>query len=95
LENAEGRLKPNIYAQMRFAITESAVAVEIPASALVSDGSHQYVYLERVPGQFVRREVAAGPAREGHVAVLHGLSPGEVVVEEGALLLDNQIMLGR
>jgi RND family efflux transporter MFP subunit len=93
LENADGRLKPNIYAQMRFASQPDPSAVEIAASALVSDGSHQYVYVEGEKGQFTRREIAAGPAREGKVSVLHGLSAGDVVVEEGALLLDNQIAL--
>jgi cobalt-zinc-cadmium efflux system membrane fusion protein len=93
LDNADGRLKPNIYAQMRFAIEATPSAVEIAASALVSDGSHQYVYVESNKGQFTRREIAAGPAREGRVPVMHGISPGEVVVEEGALLLDNQIAL--
>jgi len=93
LDNKDGRLKPNIYAQMRFAIAPNASAVEIAASALVSDGSHQYVYVEGPKGHFGRREIAAGPAREGKVPVLHGLSSGDVVVEEGALLLDNQIAL--
>jgi RND family efflux transporter MFP subunit len=93
LDNKDGHLKPNIYAQMRFASAPNASAVEIAASALVSDGAHQYVYVEGSKGQFARREIAAGPAREGKVPVLHGLSPGDVVVEEGALLLDNQIAL--
>jgi hypothetical protein len=93
LDNAAGRLKPNIYAQMRFASQPDPSAVEIAASALVSDGSHQYVYVEGGKGQFTRREIAAGPAREGRVPVVRGLAAGEVVVEEGALLLDNQIAL--
>jgi hypothetical protein len=49
--------------------------------------------VEGPKGHFGRREIAAGPAREGKVPVLHGLAAGDVVVEEGALLLDNQIAL--
>jgi len=93
LDNAEGLLKPNIYAQMRFATKAIDGAVEIAASALVSDGSHQYVYVQGEKGQFKRREIAAGPAHEGKVPVAHGLVTGEIVVEEGALLLDNQIAI--
>jgi RND family efflux transporter MFP subunit len=93
LDNTEGLLKPNIYAQMRFATKAIEGAVEIAAGAIVSDGSHQYVYVQGEKGQFARREIAAGAAHEGKVPVSHGLAAGEVVVEEGALLLDNQIML--
>jgi RND family efflux transporter MFP subunit len=93
LANPEGLLKPNIYAQMRFSVKPPDTAVEIASTALVSDGSHQYVYVEEVKGKFVRREVAAGPAHEGKAFVTRGLTTGETVVEEGALLLDNQITL--
>jgi RND family efflux transporter MFP subunit len=93
LDNANGLLKPNIYAQMRFATKAVEDGVEIAASALVSDGSHQYVYVQGEKGQFTRREIAAGPAHEGRVPVARGLKSGEVVVEEGALLLDNQIAI--
>jgi cobalt-zinc-cadmium efflux system membrane fusion protein len=93
LPNPDGLLKPNIYAQMRFSVKPPEGAVEIASMALVSDGSHQYVYVEETKGKFVRREVAAGPAHEGKVFVTRGLVAGEAVVEEGALLLDNQISL--
>ncbi len=93
LANPEGLLKPNIYAQMRFSVKASEGDAEIPATALVSDGSHQYVYVEESKGRFVRREIAAGPAHDGIVTVARGLSAGETLVVEGALLLDNQISL--
>lgn len=93
LPNADGLLKPNIYAQMQFSVKAPPGAVEMPASALVSDGTHQYVYVEEAKGRFARREVAASSAHEGKVSVQRGLSVGETVAIEGALLLDNQISL--
>lgn len=93
LPNAEGLLKPNTYAQMQFSVKAPAGAVEMPASALVSDGSHQYVYVEEAKGKFARREVAASSAHEGKVSVQRGLAIGETVAVEGALLLDNQVTL--
>jgi RND family efflux transporter MFP subunit len=93
LANADGKLKPNQYAEMRFKIDLPANAVEVAASALVSDGARQYVYVEEAPGKFVRREVVAGPVRDGSVAISEGLKPGETVVVEGGILLDNQIEL--
>ena len=94
LANPEGQLRPNIYARVRFATRKRPDdAVEIPASALVSDGDRQYVYVEDTAGHFVRREVTTGSAHEGRVPVIRGLARGETIVEEGAILRDNQLAL--
>lgn len=95
LENADGQLRPNIYAQMRFLTRSHEGEVHMPASALVSDGSHQYVYVEDSKGKFARREVAAGPAHDGRIVVSRGVAAGERIVEEGALLLENEIQLAQ
>ncbi len=93
LDNEKHLLKPNVFAQMRFAVEPPTGSGEVAASALVSDGAKQYVYVQSDHGRFTRREVVAGSVREGKVPILSGLKPGEVVVEEGAILLDNQIAL--
>jgi membrane fusion protein, heavy metal efflux system len=93
LTNDKHLLKPNIFAQMRFAVEPPAGSGEVAASALVSDGAEQYVYVQTEHGRFTRRQVVAGSVREGKVPILSGLKPGEVVVEEGAILLDNQVAL--
>jgi RND family efflux transporter MFP subunit len=93
VDNDKRLLKPNIFAQMRFAVAPPEGSGEVKASALVSDGAKQYVYVQAEHGRFIRREVVAGSAREGKVPILSGLKPDEVVVEEGAILLDNQISL--
>jgi len=63
------------------------------ASAVVSDGPKQYAYVLESPGHFVKRSIVAGSERDGRVTVLQGLKAGETVVEQGAVLLDNQIDL--
>jgi RND family efflux transporter MFP subunit len=93
LLNPERVLRPNVYARVRFAAAPVPGSVEVPASALVSNGADQYVYVQSEEGRFVRRAVVAGSARDTRVSILHGLEPGETVVVEGAVLLDNQIDL--
>ena len=95
LSNADHRLRPNVYARVRFSVQETAAAVEIPATAIVSDGERQYVYVQDTPGHFVRREVVAGSAHEGRMPVIKGLASGETIVEDGAILLDNQIEISQ
>jgi RND family efflux transporter MFP subunit len=93
LPNPDGRLKPNQYAEMRFRVAVPASTAEVAATALVSDGATQYVYVQEQPGKLVRRKVVAGPVREGRVIIMSGLAVGETVVEQGGILLDNQIEL--
>lgn len=93
LDNEKHLLKPSVFVQMRFAVEPPHGSGEVAASALVSDGARQYVYVQTDHGRLTRREVIAGSARENRVPILSGLEPGEIVVEEGAILLDNQIAL--
>jgi len=93
LANADRRLRPNVYARVRFSVQQPQATVEIATTAIVSDGEHQYVYVQDSPGHFARREVVAGSAHEGRMPILRGLSPGETIVEDGAILLDNQIQI--
>jgi RND family efflux transporter MFP subunit len=93
LDNADGKLKPNVYAELRFKTTLPEGASEVASSALVSDGANQFVYVQEGEGRFVRRKVVAGPVRDGMVAILEGLKPGETIVEQGSILLENQIAL--
>lgn len=95
LPNDDQKLRANIFAEMRFRVPATDGSVEIEASALVSDGAKQYVYVEAPKGKFSKREVVAGSARGGIVPVFKGLEPGERVVVEGAILLDNQIEMSR
>jgi RND family efflux transporter MFP subunit len=94
LANPDGSLRPNTYARVRFSTESHAGTVEIPATALITDGARQYVYVRDDKGRFARREIIAGASRDGRVPVLSGLAPGETIVDEGGLLLDNQVSLG-
>jgi hypothetical protein len=93
LKNADGRIRPNTFAEVRFLSASPAGSTEIAASALVSDGPKQYVYVQDTPGHFVRRDVIAGAVRDGRISIVSGLKAGDTVVEQGAVLLDNQIDL--
>ena len=93
LDNPGRLLRPNVYARVRFNIEHDAGTTEIPASAVVSDGEHQYVFVQDGRGHFVRREIATGALHAGRLPVLSGLAEGETIVAEGAILLDNQISL--
>jgi membrane fusion protein, heavy metal efflux system len=97
LDNPSGELRPHAYAQVQF-FEPSPAPVQVPASAVMSDGEKSYVYLATPAkdgkGQtFHRRDVTAGSLHEGTVPIYAGLNIGDTIVVQGAVLLDNQIAI--
>jgi len=92
LTNADGTLRPNAYAQIRF-FDATAAKVSLPASAVMSDGATSYVYVKSDKGELKRRNVTVGSVNAGKIPVIDGVEVGEQVVVQGAILLDNQIQL--
>ena len=56
-------------------------------------GSGARVYVERAPGVYSLRSVTPGRAGDTEWEILGGLTPGERVVQSGAMLLDGQAQL--
>lgn len=92
--NPDGILRPNAYATVRFATAADPHAVQVPATAIVSDGARQYVYVWGPDDRFTQRDVVVGSARGGSSILLGGLRQGETILVEGGILLDNQVRLG-
>ncbi len=79
--------RPGLFGRATISLVDEGVI--IPASAvLVRDGNQTIVYLERAPGRFEQHGVQVGPSVDGHVHVMSGLSGGERVITQGALLID-------
>ena len=92
LANLDGSLRPNAYAQIKF-FDPTTAKVALPASAVLSDGVMTYVYIKDKAGQLKRRVVTVGSSSAGKMPILTGVEPGDQVVVQGAILLDNQIQL--
>ena len=63
--------------------------VEISASAVfLVDGTY-YLFVQTAPGHFHRQTVKVGTEQDGEIPVFEGLTAGQQVVTEGALLLQS------
>lgn len=91
LDNADGKLKVNMFAKVRFLSTPPAGSVSIAASAVRSDGSREYVYVRTGNGQFERRGVTSGTQVAGRALIHQGIAVGEEVAIRGMTLLDNRV----
>lgn len=69
-------------------ISEAATALTIPYAALLDEGGQPFVFVvER--GVAHRRDVTTGPASGDQIAILKGVSSGEVIVISGGTALED------
>jgi len=84
-----GRLRPDMFGTLRHVASRRRAPV-VPLASVIQQYGRSVVFVEREPARFERREIVVG-AREGErVAVLAGLTPGERVVVDGAILLKDR-----
>lgn len=90
LANRDGLLRPGMFAnvQVRGASTGAA---EVPTSAVLARRDQFYVFVKDAEGAYVQREVKLGDHHGEHSTILEGVTPGELVVTEGAILLDAEV----
>lgn len=82
LDNPDGRLKPEMAAEVAVVVKATKEAIAIPREALLSEGGEKYVYLED-GDVFVRQPVALGLQDDRYVEIVDGLFPGDKVVTQG------------
>jgi cobalt-zinc-cadmium efflux system membrane fusion protein len=90
VNNPDKLLKAEMYVLVDV-VEDSAKAgrlgVEVSSKALFMKGGDSYVFIEESPGTFHRERVKVGVEKDNKVPVLEGVSAGQKVVIEGALLL--------
>lgn len=90
VKNAEGKLKPEMFARVSFLADGERKGIRVPNTALVTEGVYAYVFVEKSPGTFEKRKVGLALRGNDHSFVESGLAEGEQVVVEGALLLNSE-----
>ncbi|HLK59548.1 MAG TPA: efflux RND transporter periplasmic adaptor subunit [Chthonomonadaceae bacterium] len=90
VENPGWLLRPSMYATVLIGSRNTTRALSIPADAVLQEGTHQIVYVETSPGQYVQHTITVGTAVSGRVPVRSGLSAGDRVVVTGCVLLQQE-----
>ncbi len=86
--NADGKLKPNMFANVKLAVAQTKKIV-IPTSALLMNNDSITVFVEVAPWVFVRRTVELDKEDGEQVSILSGLSTGERIIVRGGVLLND------
>jgi membrane fusion protein, heavy metal efflux system len=86
--NADGRLKPNMFADASFSIQQPAQLV-VPESALLMNNDSTTVFVEVSPWTFERRTVELSYDDSAGARVVKGLKAGDRVIVRGGVLLND------
>jgi len=94
LANPGLRLKPGMYATLRWSGASSGATLSVPRSAVISTGERNLVFVKRADGMLEPRLVELGAATTERIEILKGLTAGEIVVASATFLVDAESNLG-
>jgi cobalt-zinc-cadmium efflux system membrane fusion protein len=88
MDNADGALKPEMFATFVILTSDSQQSPAVPDGAVVYEGDVAHVWLMRSDGTLVVTPIRTGRTNDGFVEVLDGLKAGDRVVTKGSLFID-------
>ncbi len=92
VSNAEGLLRPGMFARIRMPVGETSAKLVVPDSALLADEGREFVFVQHDEDYFLRRPVASGVRYGDQVEIVEGLTAGVAVVGTGAFLLKSDVL---
>jgi cobalt-zinc-cadmium efflux system membrane fusion protein len=94
VNNADGRLKPGMFADVEIVTTVQENVLLISDSALQTEGDNQIVFVALNDSKFEKRVVKTGMEQHGRLEVIDGVKPGEKVVTAGSFILKSEMLKG-
>ncbi len=92
-DNADERMKPNMYAKVSIFGTPLKKILTIPREAVIRSGHGERVVLAMGKGRFKAQKIRTGIESGGRVEILEGLEEGKSVVTSAQFLIDSQASL--
>jgi cobalt-zinc-cadmium efflux system membrane fusion protein len=89
--NADGRLKPEMFANVRIE-TGTQQVLALPQRSVLREKEEVFVLVQTDPETFKRRPVKLGAVSGGAVEVKEGLQAGEKVAVDGAFTLKSELL---
>lgn len=93
LDNSELKLRPAMHAQVSIRNLNQQPNLQVPLTAVVTEGEKHYVFLRVAPDRFRWQEVTLGMRFAQTAIVKSGLDKGDQVISNGALSLRRDVLL--
>ncbi len=88
VENPDGVLKPEMFADFSIVTGSAAEAPAVPEAAVVYEGDSAHVWVAGTDDTLALRIIRTGRTQDGMVEALSGIAAGETVVTSGSLFID-------
>ncbi|MES2751680.1 MAG: efflux RND transporter periplasmic adaptor subunit [Pseudomonadota bacterium] len=88
IENTDGSLKPEMFANVTIYSAGDRPAIGVPKQALIYEGDQVRVWVARDDKTIELRQIKVGLANGDLVEVKGNLSPGENIITKGSLFID-------
>lgn len=88
IDNADGLLKPEMFASVTIVINEGRPTPAVPLDAVIYEGSNARVWVVGEDRSVELRQIRLGPSNGRMIQVLDGLGAGEKIVTRGSLFID-------
>ena len=90
LDNSRRQLKGEMFVTAMVG-NDVAKVVQVPLRAVYFLGGRNFVFIDDGAGSYARQEVKTADAYDGHITITAGLQPGQKVVTEGTLMLQQML----
>jgi multidrug efflux pump subunit AcrA (membrane-fusion protein) len=87
--NPDGRLKPDMFANVEIITDQNRGGLSVPQSAVLNDGGKTVVFVAE-GGGYKKRVITEGIKGNDRVEIIDGLAAGDKVVVKGNYLLLQQ-----
>ena len=95
VDNADGRLKAGMFADVEIVTTILDNVLLIPDSALETEGENRIVFVALDGNKFEKHTVKLGLEQSGRVQILGGVKVGENIVTTGGFILKSEMLKGQ
>ena len=93
VDDPNDELRPGMLVGVKIEVAKPATSVAIAANGVVREGDGTMTaWVTSDRQHFVQKHVEIGMLEDGKVQILKGLQPGQLVVTDGAVLLDNVLL---
>lgn len=91
LNNANNRLKPQMFGELHIPVGANAKAILIPEEAVVQENGAAFVFVRVNDTSFVQRKVISGVTVDSQIEIREGIKEGDVVVTKGVFYLKSEL----
>ena len=92
LNNANGRLRPEMLADAEVPVGRGRPAIAVPSDAVQQVNGQDVVFVQTAGNRFAVRAVRVGETIAGNTPIFEGIQPGDQVAVRGSFILKSQLL---